>query len=113
MNILFRCRLSYFEIFPIEFAPPDRTNVFCIDKRSKPIPNSIAEKMRKKKVKEIKFMSSIAYPTKSVNAYNITHSISAVNNKCKKEMMLVERLKSNNQNNNNKIFISPNIKNSN
>lgn len=103
-------RLSYFEIFSVKFTPVERVIVFWINKRSNPTPNSIAEKMRKKKVNEIIFTSLTTYPIRRARAYNVTHSISAVNKRWRKETTLTEMLKKSSKNSSRKVFASPNIK---
>jgi hypothetical protein len=58
-----------------------RERICCKRKRTKPIPNSIAEKIKKKKVKESIFKLSYTRPTNKTIAYKVIHSNSAVRSK--------------------------------
>ena len=49
----------------------------------KPKPNSTADNIKKKKVKEIIFILSKTSPMNKHDMYNVIHSSSAVNNKCR------------------------------
>jgi hypothetical protein len=52
-----------------------------------PKPNSTAESIRKKNVKDSKFRLSYASPIKRVIIYKVIHRISAVNSKCRAVLM--------------------------
>ena len=52
-----------------------------------PKPNSTAESIKKKNVKDSKFRLSYASPMKRVIIYKVIHKISAVNNKCRAVLM--------------------------
>lgn len=82
----------------------DRVIIFWKSKRIKPIPNSIAEKTKKKNVSDRMFRLSYIKPTKSAIAYNEIHNNSAVNNKCKAVFVLIKILKIIKKKNKNNIF---------
>ena len=48
----------------------------------RPKPNSTADKIKKKKVKDIIFILSKTNPINKHSMYNVIHNNSAVNNKC-------------------------------
>ena len=57
--------------------------MFCIRIKTIPIPNSTADKTKKKKVKEMIFMLSYKIPICRTIIYKVIHKISAVNSKCR------------------------------
>ena len=57
--------------------------MFCIRIKTIPIPNSTADKTKKKKVREIIFMLSYRIPMCKTMIYRVIHKISAVNSRCK------------------------------
>ena len=59
----------------------DRKNMFCINNRMSPIPNSTADKTRKRNVRDIKFKLSYEIPIDNVIKYKVIHKISAVKSK--------------------------------
>lgn len=61
----------------------ERSNKFCINMITSPNPNSTAEKIRRKKVKERIERLSVEYATKRDITYRLIHKNSAVNNKCR------------------------------
>lgn len=63
-------------------------NICCKIKIANPIPNSIAEKIKKKKVKESRFKLSLTKPTNKTIVYRVIHANSAVNNKWIDELVL-------------------------
>jgi hypothetical protein len=71
----------------------DRLSLFLIRSKIKPRPNSIAEKTKKKNVKDSKFKLSKIKPAKSTIAYKVIHKISAVNNKCNAVLVFSIKLK--------------------
>jgi hypothetical protein len=60
----------------------DLKKTFCKSIITSPIPNSTADKTRKKKVKDKRFILSKTNPTEITIIYNVIQSNSAVNNKC-------------------------------
>ena len=54
-----------------------------------PTPNSTAENIKKKNVKESKFKLSYIIPINKVKAYRVIQSNSAVNNKCNEVLTLI------------------------
>jgi hypothetical protein len=83
------------------------SKICCKRIRTRPTPNSIAEKMRKKKVRESIFKLSYANPTNRTIAYNVIQSNSAVSNKCKAVLVLINKLPKIRKNSTNKVFRSP------
>lgn len=78
--------------------------VFWINNKIKPIPNSTADKTKKKKVKDKTLIQSNIKPIINEIAYNVIHKISAVNNKWIDVFVLIKRLKKIKKKNKNKIF---------
>lgn len=66
---------KYFSEFKKEV---DLENVFCRSAKIKPLPNSIAEKIKKKKVNANIFISSKRKPENNANTYNVIQINSAV-----------------------------------
>lgn len=60
----------------------DLRKIFWISIITSPIPNSTADKTKKKKVKDKKLTLSYSSPIDNESTYNVIHSISAVNSKC-------------------------------
>lgn len=69
--------------------------VFWHNIKTKPIPNSTAEKTKKKNVKANKFKLSYIIPIIKVIANKVIQSNSAVNSKCKKVLVLIKILANN------------------
>ena len=59
---------------------------------TRPIPNSMADRTKKKKVKDNKFKLSKINPAVNVNEYNVIHSNSAVKSRCKAVFELIKIL---------------------
>jgi len=79
-----------------------------------PIPNSIAEKIKKNKVSDSMFKLSYIKPTNNERQYNVIHNNSAVNNKCKEVFTLIKTEKNKIKKNKINKFKSPiNIKKTN
>lgn len=78
--------------------------MFCKSNKTNPNPNSMAEKTKKKKVKESTFKLSKIIPIKKTIAYNVIHNNSAVSNKCKEVFVLIKILKRIKKKNKNNIF---------
>jgi len=80
---------------------------------TRPTPNSTAEKIKKKNVKESKFKLSYINPIRSVIAYKVIHISSAVNNKWRDVLTCVVSVLKSMKKSIINIFISPkNISNS-
>lgn len=82
----------------------ERVRVFWISNKTKPIPNSTADKTKKKNVKDKTFKLSNNKPISRAMAYKVIHKISAVNNKCIEVFVLIKRLKKIKKKNKIKIF---------
>ena len=65
---------------------------------TRPIPNSTADRTRKKKVKEIIFKLSYKSPIDKTIIYRVIHNNSAVNNKCNALETLFEILRNSRKN---------------
>ena len=74
---------------------------------TKPTPNSTAEKIKKKKVRETKFKLSYIIPTIRVKPYKVIQSNSAVRRRCKEVLVLVTRVLINTVKSSRKRFTSP------
>ena len=61
----------------------ERNKTFWTKIITKPKPNSTADKIRKKKVRDSKFKLSKTKPLIRVNIYKVIHKNSAVKSKCK------------------------------
>jgi hypothetical protein len=81
--------------------------MFWNSNKINPIPNSIAEKTKKKKVRDKTFKLSKIIPIKKTIAYNVIQSSSAVNNKCKLVFVLTIILKSSKKKKQKNKFKSP------
>ena len=75
--------------------------------RTKPTPNSTAEKIRKKKVRERILRLSYARPNTKVSAYNVIHRSSAVRRRWRDVLVWVAKVISRNKKNVSMICISP------
>ena len=60
-----------------------------------PTPNSTAENIKKKNVKESKFKLSYTMPINNVKAYKVIQRSSAVNNRCNDVLTLIIKVLSN------------------
>ena len=67
----------------------DLKKTFCIKIITRPIPNSTADKTRKKKVNDKKLTLSYINPIERERRYNVIHNISAVNSKCNAVFTLI------------------------
>lgn len=88
----------------LSFKDKDLVKVFCINKSIKPIPNSTADKTKKKNVKDKIFKLSNSRPTIKDTPYKVIHKISAVNSKCTEVFVFTKRLKKIKKKNKIKIF---------
>lgn len=70
-----------------------REIIFWINKRTNPIPNSTAERTKKKKTKESKFKLSYKKLISKTKQYKVIHKISAVKSKCREVVELTKILK--------------------
>lgn len=66
---------------------------FCNSIKTKPTPNSTAEKIRKKKVNDNIFKLSYDKPKNKVNMYKVIQSSSAVKSKCNDVLVFINMLK--------------------
>lgn len=66
--------------------------MFWNNNKTNPIPNSIAENTKKKKVKDNIFKLSYMRPTNKAIAYKDIHNISAVSRRCKAVFVLTTTL---------------------
>lgn len=81
--------------------------ICCSNSKTKPTPNSIAEKMRKKNVRDSIFKLSYTSPTNKTIEYRVIQSNSAVNNKCNAVFVLINKLPRIKKKKINKVFKSP------
>lgn len=84
-----------------------RVNKCWISKSTKPIPNSTAENIKKKNVKESRFRLSKARPTTVTIAYSVIHKSSAVRSRCKEVFVWTTSVLSRNKKNMIKVLVSP------
>ena len=85
----------------------DLNIIFCTSIKIKPNPNSTADNIKKKKVRESKFKLSNTSPIINEAAYNVIHSNSAVKSKCKAVLTFIAILAMKKKKINNIIFRSP------
>lgn len=78
--------------------------IFWNNKRTKPIPNSIAEKTKKKKVNERTFKLSKINPIKRTMVYKVIQRSSAVKSKWREVLVLIKILKKIKKKKKNNIF---------
>ena len=81
--------------------------ICCNIKIARPTPNSIAEKIRKKKVKESTFKLSFTKPTIKTTEYRVIHANSAVKSRWIEEFVLTIILEIIKKKNKIKRFKSP------
>ena len=74
---------------------------------TRPIPNSTADKTRKKNVRLSTFKLSYRKPIVKETMYNVIHNISAVNNKCSALVTLFAMLRNIKKNKIKYKFVSP------
>ena len=70
----------------------DRSSTFCTKIITRPNPNSTADNMRKKNVRDIKFKLSNISPEISVRMYRVIQRNSAVNKRCKEVLTFIVML---------------------
>lgn len=83
--------------------------MFWNKSKTRPIPNSIAEKTKKKKVKDKIFKLSKIKPKNNVIAYKVIQRISAVNNKWRAVLVFIKILNKIKKKNKKSKFKSPKI----
>lgn len=109
--MLFNWRLNLFTNLNILVSESFRFKVLdkicCNKSNTNPTPNSIAENIKKKKVKDSKLRLSKANPVKSTIEYKVIHKSSAVNNKCKAVLVFKSRLPRIKKKKKIKVFKSP------
>lgn len=66
--------------------------MFWNSNKTRPIPNSIAEKTKKKKVRDRMLRLSYIKPIKRTRVYKVIHKSSAVSNKCKAVLVFITML---------------------
>ena len=87
--------LCFSQFLPLpSFKLVDLKNTFCSKIITKPIPNSTADKTRKKKVSDNKLTLSETYPMAKTTMYSVIQSNSAVNSRWSAFVTLNEILNS-------------------
>lgn len=87
---LFKNLVLYFTSFlELSFKLSDLVKTFCTKSRTKPTPNSTADKTKKKKVKDKKLALSYTIPRDNTSTYKVIHKISAVSSRCNAELTLI------------------------
>lgn len=87
----------------------DLSSKCCTSIITRPKPNSTADKIKKKNVKDSKLTLSKIKPTRSTIMYKDIQSSSAVNNKCSAVLTFRTTVKKNMKNSMKTKFKSPNI----
>lgn len=106
--VLLRKRVENLKEFWVLSAKLSDLNIiFCTSIKIKPNPNSTADNIKKKKVRESKFRLSNTSPIINEAAYNVIHSNSAVKSKCKAVLTFIAILAMKKKKINNIIFRSP------
>ena len=85
----------------------DLRNMFCSSIITRPIPNSTADKTKKKKVSDNIIMLSYKKPRDRAKIYNVIHKISAVRSRCRAFETLFDILLNIRKNNRKKRLRSP------
>ena len=85
----------------------DLSIIFCTSIKIRPNPNSTADKIKKKKVRESRFKLSNISPIIKEAAYNVIHNNSAVKSKCRAVLTFIAILAIKKKNINIIIFRSP------
>jgi hypothetical protein len=100
--------LTNLKIFVSEsFRFKVRSRICCRSSKTRPTPNSIAEKMRKKNVRDRIFRLSYTSPTNKTMEYSVIQRSSAVNNKCNAVFVLINKLPRIKKKKINRVFKSP------
>ena len=107
LTLLINLKLCLTQFLLLSCNCRDRKNIFCKSIITKPIPNSTADKTRKKKVKESKLTLSYKKPIDKTMMYNVIQSSSAVNSKCSALETLFAMLKISKKNKTKYRLISP------
>lgn len=82
----------------------DLVIIFWINNKIKPIPSSIAEKTKEKKVKDNMFKLLYTNPINNIKVYKVIHKSSAVRRRCKDVLVFINILKIIKKKNKNNIF---------
>jgi hypothetical protein len=100
-------RENLFILLSFSFRFIDLNNKYCIRIRIIPTENSIAEKIKKKNVKDTRFKLSKIKPKNNTILYKDIHKSSAVNNIDKEELILIIKEKSSNIKEKKRMLKSP------
>lgn len=82
-NLDLNRRLNFKEFVLFKFKLIDLKNIFCISIIISPIPNSTADSIKKKKVRDNKLVLLNIKPSKRVVTYKVIHKNSAVKRRCR------------------------------
>jgi len=105
---LFRNLLENFKkLVSLSVKLIDLVIIFWKSKRTRPIPNSIAEKTKKKNVKANMFKLSYTNPINKTTLYKVIHNNSAISNKCIAVLVFIIILKNISKKKRSKMFKSP------
>lgn len=97
-TLLINLRLCLIQFLLLSCNCNERKKIFCKSIITRPIPNSTAERTKKKKVNDNKLILSYKNPTDKTIIYKVIHNNSAVKSKCKALETLFAILKINKKN---------------
>lgn len=82
LTLFTNLKLCLLQFLLLSWSWRDLKNIFCKSNITNPIPNSTADKTKKKNVSDNKLMLSYKKPTDNTIIYNVIQSNSAVKSKC-------------------------------
>lgn len=94
-------------LFSFSYKLKERVKRCCNNNKINPTPNSIAEKIKKKNVRDKRFKLSYNRPINKVMTYKVIHNNSAVKSRCSAVLVVLKKVLNNKKNNNIKVFKSP------
>lgn len=94
-------------LFSFSYKLKERVNKCCNRSRIKPTPNSIAEKIKKKNVRDKRLRLSYNKPINNVTTYKVIQSNSAVKRRCKAVLVVLKNVLKSKKNRRMNVFKSP------
>lgn len=94
-------------LFSFSYKLNERVKRCCNSNKINPTPNSIAEKIKKKKVRDKRFKLSYNNPINKVITYKVIHKSSAVKSRCSAVLVVLKKVLNSKKNSNIKVFKSP------
>ena len=94
-------------LFSFSYKLKERVSKCCNRSKTKPTPNSIAEKIRKKNVRDNKLRLSYINPINKVTTYKVIQRSSAVKRRCKAVLVVLKKVLKSKKKRRIKVFKSP------